>query len=59
MYHIREKCFEDMTNDELLNYVSEHNGSVQKGHGINSDGHEFRCDSCGVALILKENTNEQ
>ena len=48
-----------MTNDELLNYVSEHNGSVQKGHGINSDGHEFRCDSCGVALILKENTNEQ
>ncbi len=54
----KEKCFGVMSNDEQLNYVSEHGGYVDDGRGLNSDGHEFRCDcNCycdGLTLNLKE-----
>ena len=58
----KEKCFEEMSNDEQLNYISEHGGYVDDGRGLNSDGHEFRCDcNChcdGLSLNLKENEDE-
>ena len=58
----KEKCFGVMNNDEQMNYVSEHGGYFNNGKGLNSDGHEFRCDCnsyCdGLTLNLKENENE-
>ncbi len=56
----KQKCFNDMTEDEIEDYLSERDGYVEDGIGLNSDGHEFRCDceefGCGVALFLiKEN----
>ena len=59
---MNEKCFGDMNNDELLNYVSEHGGYVVDDRGLNSDGHEFRCEcNChcdGLAINLKESEDE-
>ena len=53
----KEKCFGVMNNDEQLNYISEHGGYVDDRIGLNSDGHEFRCDcNChcdGLTLNLK------
>tara|TARA_B100000767_G_C19247186_1_gene321677 strand:+ start:83 stop:262 length:180 start_codon:yes stop_codon:yes gene_type:complete len=55
-----EKCFGVMNNDEKLNYVADHGGYVEDDIGLNSDGHEFRCDcDCdGLTLNLKESEDE-
>ena len=59
---MNEKCFGVMSNDERLNYVSEHGGYVDDGKGLNSDGHEFRCNcNChcdGLTLNLKESEDD-
>jgi hypothetical protein len=49
------KCFNDMNKDDKENYLSERDGHVEDGIGLNSDGHEFRCDcdiDCGLSLYV-------
>lgn len=47
------KCYEDMTRDEQLNYISEHDGYVEENIGYLSDGGELRCDCCGISMRVK------
>jgi len=45
--------FSGMTEEQKHNYISERNGEVIFGVGVNSDGHEFRDDN-GLALFVEE-----
>ena len=47
------KCYDDMTKEEQLNYISEHDGYVEDGKGYHAEGSELRCDCCGLSMFVK------
>ena len=46
-------CYEDMTREEQLDYISERDGYIEDRKGYLSEGSELRCDCCGIAMHVK------